>query len=177
MFHPLLKKLAGGDRRSIGRANEVAREVLARPALFRILVNGLTADDAVVGMRAADALEKVTLQRPELLRPHKRRLLEIAGQTQQQEIRWHMALVFPRMNLRPAQRAVALDILLDYLRDKSSIVKTWSMQCLADFASRYAGLKRQVLPLLQELAEVGTPAMRARGRKLLSGMEGPRSRK
>jgi hypothetical protein len=177
MLHPLLKKLSGGDRRSISRANSVSRDVLARPALFRILVDGLTADDPVVRMRSADALEKVTLQRPELLRPHKRRLLEIAGQTRQQEVRWHMALVFPRMNLPPAERAVALDILLDYLRDKSSIVKTWSMQCLADFVQEDPGLKRRLLPLLRELAESGTPAMCARGRKLLAGLEGPRSRK
>jgi hypothetical protein len=170
MVHPLLKKLAGGDRRSIGRSNSVVREVLARPILFRVLVAGLTADDPVVRMRAADALEKVSLRRPELLRPYKRRLLRVASQSAQQEVRWHMALVFPRMNLRPAERAIALDILLEYLGDKSSIVKTWAMHCLAHFASQDAGLKRRLLPLLRDLTEVGTPAMRARGRKLLASL-------
>jgi hypothetical protein len=117
MPHPILKKLAGGDRRSIGRSNEVAAQVLARPALFRVLVNGLTSENPVVRMRAADALEKVTVHRPDLLRPHRKTLLEISGQTAQQEVRWHMAPLFSRMNLRTRERAVAVDILFEYLGD------------------------------------------------------------
>jgi len=69
-----------------------------------------------------------------------------------------------------AQRVVAVDILFDYLRDKSSIVKTCAMQGLAGLAAQDAALKAKVLPLLKELTDVGTPAMRARGRKLLAGL-------
>jgi len=170
MPHRILKKLAGGDRRSIGRSNEVVTEVLARPALFRILIEGLASEEPVVCMRAADALEKITVPRPELLRSHKNILFEISGRTRQQEVRWHMALLFPRMSLRAKERSVAVDILLDYLRDKSSIVKTCAMQGLAGLAAQDAALKAKVLPLLKELTGVGTPAMRARGRKLLADL-------
>jgi hypothetical protein len=170
MPRPILKKLAGGDRRSIGRSNEVVAEVLARPALFAALVEGLSSENPVVCMRSADALEKITVQRPELLRPHKTALLEISGRTRQQEVRWHMALIFPRMNLGAKDRAVAVDILFDYLRDKSSIVKTFAMQGLAGLAAQDAALKVKILPLLKELTDIGTPAMRARGRKLLAGL-------
>jgi hypothetical protein len=148
LLHPILKKLAGGDRRSIGRSNE----------------------DPVVCMRAADALEKITVQRPELLRPHKNALFEISGRTRQQEVRWHMAALFPRMNLRAKDRAAAVDILFDYLGDKSSIVKTFAMQGLADLAAQDPTLRPKILPLLKELTDTGTPAMRARGRKLLAGL-------
>jgi hypothetical protein len=166
-MHPLLKKLSGGDRRSIGRSNEVAAHVLAHPGSFRHLIKGLTADDAVVRMRAADAIEKISARRPELLRPHKRKLLAVAGSTDQQEIRWHAALIIPRLNLTPKERVAALDILFDYLRDKSSIVKTWAMQAIWDLAAADAKLKSQIIPLIEELTQVGTPAMRARGRKIL----------
>jgi HEAT repeat protein len=168
MQHAMLKKLAGGDRRSIGRSNEVVADVLARPTLFRVLIEGLTTEDPVVRMRAADAIEKITVQRPELLRPYKNILLEISGRTLQQEVRWHMALLLPRMRLRAKERAVAVDILFDYLRDKSSIVKTCAMQGLADLGAQDAILKAKILLLLTELTDVGTPAMRARGRKLLA---------
>jgi hypothetical protein len=170
MPHPILKKLAGGDRRSIGRSNEVVAGILARPAHFRALVEGLKSEDPLICMRAADALEKITVRRPEFLRPHKKALFEISGRTRQQEVRWHMALLFPRMTLRARERAVAVDILFDYLRDKSSIVKTCAMQGLAGLAAQDAALKKKVLPLLKELTDVGTPAMRARGRKLLAGL-------
>ena len=41
--------------------------------------------------------------------------------TEQQEVRWHAALMIPRSRNSPQkQRAVAVDILFDYLRDRSS---------------------------------------------------------
>jgi hypothetical protein len=170
MPHPILTKLAGGDRRSIGRANEVVAEVLARPALFRVLVEGLTSENPVVCMRAADALEKITARRPELLRPYKNTVLEISGRTRQREVRWHMAVLLPRMNLRARERAVAVRILFDYLDDPSSIVKTFAMQGLAGLATQDATLRSKIIPLLRKLTDTGTPAMRARGRKLLAGL-------
>jgi hypothetical protein len=123
--------------------------------------------DAIVRMRAADAAEKVTSRRPDLLQPYKRKLLAIAGGSDQQEVRWHSALMIPRLKLTAKERAVAVDILFDYLRDHSSIVKTFAMQGLATLASTDPPLRSKILPLLRELTEVGTPAMRARGRKLL----------
>jgi hypothetical protein len=170
-MHALLKKLRGGDRRSLGRANAVAAEVSADPALIRHLFDGLAVDDPVIRMRCADAIEKVTLPRPDLLAPFRKTLFEIAGRTDQQEVRWHMALMLPRLKLTPRERALLLDILFDYLRDRSSIVKTCAMQALADLAARDPVLKSKVLPLLEELTEVGTPAMRARGRKLLTRLK------
>jgi hypothetical protein len=166
-MHPLLIKLSGGDRRSIGRSNEVVAQVLAHPAQFRHVFAGLTTNDPVIRMRSADAIEKITTRRPELLQPHKRKLLAVAGSTDQQEIRWHAALIIPRLKLTPKERAVALDILFDYLGDKSSIVKTWAMQAIWDLAASDAKLKAQIIPLIEELTQVGTPAMRARGRKIL----------
>jgi hypothetical protein len=166
-MHPLLQKLSGGTRRSIGRSNEVAAQVLAHPANFPHLMKGLAADDPVLRMRTADAIEKIATKRPDLLHPHKRKILAIAGSTNQQEIRWHAALIIPRLELTTKERAVALDILFDYLRDKSSIVRTFAMQAIWDLAAADPKLKSQITPLIEELTEVGTPAMRARGRKIL----------
>jgi hypothetical protein len=176
-MHPLLKKLSGGDRRSIGRSNEVAADVLAHPAHFRHVFAGLTADDPVIRMRAADAIEKITSQRPELLRPYKRKLLAVAGSSEKQEIRWHAARIIPRLQLTTKERAVALDILFDYLREKSSIVKTFAMQAIWDLAAADPKLKAQIIPLIEELTEVGTPAMRARGRKILQQQKPASSRR
>ncbi len=52
----LLGKLQGGDRRSIGRADEVVADVLNDPALFDDLFQGMLHDDPVVRMRSADAV-------------------------------------------------------------------------------------------------------------------------
>ena len=170
-MHAILKKLSGGDRRSIGRSNEIAADVLVRPAqsprLLKVLIGALTSPDEVLRMRSADAVEKITMQRPELLQPFKKNLLSLAGTITQKEVRWHLALLIPRLKLTATERAVSVEILFDYLRDKSSIVKTFAMQSLADLASTDQRLKSQIRPLLEEFTQIGTPAMRARGRKIL----------
>ncbi len=59
----LLQKLEGGDMRYIGYSDEVVAEVLANPARFEPLFQGLYHADPRVRMRAADALEKISTRR------------------------------------------------------------------------------------------------------------------
>ena len=129
--------------------------------------------NAVEPIPNADAIEKISRERPGWLAPHKLEFLGLAGGTDQIEVRWHMAQILPRLPLTPRERAVAIDILFDYLQDRSSIVKTHAMQALADFAARDPQLKTKILPLLEELTQIGTAAMRARGRKLLAHLNRP----
>ncbi|NJN94385.1 MAG: hypothetical protein HC875_09970, partial [Anaerolineales bacterium] len=164
---PLLQKLSGGDRRSIGHAEEVAAEVLAEPALFPLLFEGMLSDDPLIRMRAADAVEKITAQQPEYLQPYKTQLIEQVARINQQEVRWHVAQLLPRLHLSSAEIAQAVEILLTYLDDPSKIVKTFTMQALADLAEQAASLRPQVISVLTELTQTGSPAMQSRGRKLL----------
>ncbi len=164
----LLAQLSGGDRRSIGRSNAVAKRVLADPRLFRELFDGLLTDDPIVRMRAADAVEKVTAKRPEWLRPYKQLLLEHVANSEQQEVRWHVAQMIPRLDLTQSERARVERLLFRYLEDRSAIVKTFALQALADLAVDDDRLRRRVIKLLEDFASSGTPAVRSRARKLLA---------
>jgi hypothetical protein len=164
----ILAKLRGRDRRSIGRSNEVVSEVLRQPSLFPIVFAGMLSDDPIVRMRSADAIEKITVLKPEYLKPFKASLLRLASRTVQPELRWHLAQILPRLKLTPKQRAASIDIVMDYLSDHSSIVRTFAMQALADFASLDPSLKGRITDLLKQLVHTGTPAMRSRGRKLIA---------
>jgi hypothetical protein len=173
MNKDVLALLSGGDRRSIGKSDAVAAMVLARPALFRGLIKGMWDPEALVRMRAADAAEKVSLQKPKLLQPFKAELLGLLAETTEQELRWHLAQMIPRLSLTPAERAHAASTLRIYLEDRSSIVKTFAMQWLADLALADEKLLPATMELLSRLARTGTPAMRARGRKLLAQFARP----
>ena len=166
-MNDVLKKLEGGDRRSIGRVSEVVAEVLNDPSLFEVVFDGMLSDDPIIRMRSADAVEKITAKHPEYLQPYKEKLIQQVAKVDQQEVRWHAAQMFPRLELSKEERAVIVEILLDYLNDKSKIVKTSSMQALADFAERDAGLRFKVIKLLEEITRTGSPAVKSRGRKLL----------
>lgn len=172
-YPPLLAKLTGGDRRSIGRSAEVVADVLADPALFALLVQGLLMADPLVRMRAADAMEKITAHHPEYLAPYKTVLLEEVGPITQQEVRWHVAQLLSRLDLTANERRTAVDLLNSYLQDPSKIVKTFAMQALADIAQVDADLRPQIVAQLETLTNTGSPAMRSRGRKLLAQLGAP----
>ena len=167
-MHPILPKLFGTDRRSIGRSDEVVAEVLADPTLFGAVFEGMLAADPVLRMRAADAVEKITAQHPEYLRPYKTKLFRQVARIDQSEVRWHVAQMVSRLDLSRAERRRVVDLLTEYLQDESKIVRTFSMQALADIAERDADLRPSILMQLQELTRTGSPAMQSRGRKLLA---------
>jgi hypothetical protein len=130
-----------GDRRSIGRSNQVVSIMRRQPVLFPALIDGLHHDDELVRMRAA---EKLTITSPQWLRPFKRRLISLARRVEQQELRWHLAQMLPRLELSRQDRMVVASILRGYPKDNSRIVKTFGMQGLADLAAQESPLLAQV---------------------------------
>jgi hypothetical protein len=167
----LAEMLRGGDRRSIGRSNQIAKVVLSEPKRFAELIECLWDEDPIVRMRAADAAEKVTVTRPELLKPHKQKLLGLLAVAEQIELRWHLALMVPRIELSAPERQLATAALQRYLDDGSSIVKTFALQGLADLARQDASLREPARRTLEESLRTGTAAMKARARKLLKELK------
>ena len=140
--------------------------------LFPELIAGLWSANPLIRMRAADAVEKVTRTRRELLQPYKGELLGLMVETEQQELRWHLAAMVPRLQLNPKQRNLATSLLIGYLENRSSIVKTFALQGLAELAQDDASLRPGVIEILREATRNGTPAMKARSRKLLARLAG-----
>lgn len=170
-MHHLLQKLSGADRRSIGKSNQVVKEVLAKPKLFEVLFDGILEDDPILRMRCADAVEKITLEHPEYLQPYKTKLIRQVAKIEQQEVRWHVAQFFSRLKLTSADRRAIVEILNEYLKDESKIVKTFSMQALADIALQEDELRPAITKQIERLTRIGSPAMRSRGRKLLAKLK------
>ena len=188
--------------------------MLQSPATFPELMQGLWSANPLVRMRAADAVEKISRERPELLRSYKKELLgllqETAGErvfraeadsrakarasgarkskavkkspavwseaTTDKEVRWHLAAIAARLPLNASERAMAVAALKNYLEDSSSIVRTFALQGLADLAEQAPDLLPEVIELLQQAARAGTPAMKARSRKLLARLERRRAK-
>lgn len=167
----ILTLLKGGDRRTIGRTHEVAAIVSKNPRLFPALMAGLWSDDSLVRMRAADAAEKITRKNRQLLQPYKKELLGLMADAEEQEVRWHLTAMIPRLTLNVKERQLATSLLNSYLEDRSSIVRTFALQGLADLAQDDASMRPAVVEVLRESARNGTPAMKARSRKLLLRLE------
>lgn len=163
----ILDKLRGGDLRSVGKADEVAAAIHNALDLFDTVFNGLYEDDPVVRMRSADVLEKVTRTRPQLLYGLAETILGEISRIDQQEVCWHVAQIIPRLDLRAQKPEDVVTILERYLGHKSKIVIVSAMEALAQLAERKYLEKGFVTGLIEEQMEGGSPAVRARGRKLL----------
>jgi len=163
--------LAGGDRRSIGRVREIVALVQRKPNQTNHVFRCLWDPDACVRMRAADALEKLSRREPHLIQTYRSQLLGLLAETTQKEMRWHLAVMIPRLRLTTSECQRTAELLFSYLEDKSSIVRTCAMQGLADLTPQCPGLRAMILDQLRLCSRTGTPAMRARGRILLQRME------
>jgi len=166
------KLLSIGDLRTAGKSEEVVIQVSSNPKLFGDVVNAILVDDPGTRMRASDAVEKITRDHPEWLKPYKRQFLNKIASIKQKEVRWHTAQILPRLNLTKKEREKVYDLMQVYLEDESSIVKTFAMQALTDIAIQDSGYINKVQTLVKQLMKEGTPAMKSRGKKLLVVLDG-----
>ncbi len=160
-----------GDRRTIGRSEEAAALIRRNPKRISKLMECLWDEDAGVRMRAADALEKLSRECAAWLEPYKAALVDLLAASTQKEVRWHLALAVPRVRLTGTEARRVAKLLESYFDDRSSIVKTFAMQGLADLTVPHPDLFPKVVEIIRLLTRTGAPAMRARGRILLKQFE------
>lgn len=167
-MNKIMQKLRGDDLRSIGKADEVVQDILNDPSLFKELFEGMLNKDPVIRMRSADAIEKVSVKHPEYLQPFKSKLINHLSKIEQQEVRWHVAQMFSYIETSKIERNKIIKILLSYIEtDESKIVKTFSMQTLADFAEKDEQIKPRMINLIKGMIKNGSPAIISRGKKIL----------
>lgn len=161
------KLLSVGDLRTTGKSEEVVKQVTSDPKLFGDVINAIHSGNPGVRMRASDAVEKITRDNPEWLKAYKKQLLTKIAFINQKEVRWHTAQILPRLNLTKKERGKVYEIIQSYLKDESSIVKTFAMQALTDLAMQDCGYVNKVQSQVKRLMKEGSPAMKSRGQKLL----------
>jgi hypothetical protein len=166
----------GKGRIAVGRAEEVAARIHTNPERASHLMECLWDADPGVVIRAAHALELLTRDglpaATALLNSWKTSLLGLMAEATENKLRWHLALVVPRITLTRSESARAAAVLQTWLEDQSSsIVKTMSLQGLVDLTRQSPSLLPEVLDTLRIQSRSGTPAMRARGRILLCQLE------
>jgi hypothetical protein len=77
----------------------------------------------------------------------------------------------PRLVLTAKERQITASSLNTYLADRSSIVRTFALQGLADLAENDADMRAAAMELLREATRSGRAATKARSRKLLLRLE------
>ena len=131
------------------------------------VVDGLILPDEVLVARLAHVIMTVAGKKPELIQPHKSKLLDVMGKRDQWEIRFELSKAITRLQSEPEEIAELVGVFKKYLDVPQSFVRTGALQGLADLAQKDPSLRSMVYDLLDHYVVSGTAAMRARCRKLL----------
>ena len=163
--------LAGGDPRSLGRAEEVVDAVLADPDCLPKLFEAILDEDELVRMRAADALEKVCRRHPDWLVPYAERLLTQAAAVEQDSVRWHVAQLLGEVPLSAEQRRRAIALLERFADEETNgFVVAHALSSLAALADQEPSLRPALRRRLERLAQDERRSVAKRASKLLALM-------
>ncbi len=162
-----MDKLSGGDLRSIGNADTVAKQVRSQEQ-FDELFEALFHEDRLIVMRAADAVEKVTRTRQSYLGRHKQAMFSLLGSAIDKELKWHLALMISRLKLTKSELGRVWTTLTSWAldSDESRIVRVNSIQSLWELSEHSPDLKRAFELVKGQLEREEIPSIRARIRKL-----------
>jgi len=131
------------------------------------LLRRLRDGDKSVVERAARTLKKISERDAGALFVWRKTLLKEAFRAVDVRVQWNLSIVLGRLPLKGADKAVAVELMFERLREGSGLNRAMAMQALMDLSVEDAGLRARVMPIVRESLEGGTPAMRARARKLL----------
>ena len=158
----------------MGRGPEAAVPEMVEAA-FGVDAAGVCADlvrllrdkDKAVVERAARTLKKIAERNGAALYAWRKELLQEAFRAVDVRVQWNLTIVLGKLPLKGADKALAVELMFERLWDKSGLNRTMAMQALMDLSEGDAALRERVIPIVVEALEGGTPAMRARARKLI----------
>ncbi|HVX51076.1 MAG TPA: hypothetical protein VHB48_13005 [Chitinophagaceae bacterium] len=159
--------LAGGDLRSIGNSNKVVNLVKGQSD-FDSLIKLVFDDDKLVAMRAADAVQKISVKNPLLLAAHKPEILAASATPLQKEVKWHIAQLIPLLCLNAAELRMMWEILQQWALDASNsrIVRVNALQALFDLTKINPCNNISFERLLTKMERENVPSINARIKRI-----------
>jgi hypothetical protein len=158
----------------MGRGPEAASKAMTDAAFgsdgFAVcdeLVRRLRVGDKAVVERAARTLKKIAELDAKVLLPWRKALIAAAFEARDVRVQWNLSIVLGKLPLKGKDRALVVELMFERLQDKSGLNRAMAMQALMDLSEQDAELRLRVKPIVYEFAELGTPAMQARARKLM----------
>lgn len=163
-MNDLLQWLKGGDLRSDGASNQAAQAVLDHPELFEDLVEGLQCADDVVRGRTADALEKVSRERPDLTVEQFDLIIATLEKDRVMMVQMHLAMILGHLANHSETIPRSVAVLLNLLDDASPFVKSWAIVSLCIIARLYPTYREEITQHVAGLSNDASKAIRAKVR-------------
>lgn len=163
----LKKLLRGHDLRFIGK-NEKVISTVKNQKDFDHLFKFLFHPSRIVVMHTADAIEKITIDHPQYLFKHKKELKKLFVIAKNKELKWHLALMMPRIVLRNKEWLGVWTSLKHWACDitNSRLVRVAAVQGLFEMAKHKQNYFHDLDLLLSQLEKEQIPSINARIRNI-----------
>jgi hypothetical protein len=165
-YESKLKRLTLGFWASKEELEQLAEEALLKAKRIQMLMELIFHEEPQAQAQAARVISRIADRQPSSLQAYKNLLIQDVTPIEHWIVRVSFCKVIPKLKLTAQEVNLVVKILLDYLNDESSVVKTCAMQALFELTLIDPELRDEIMPLLELLTHTGTPAMRARGRIL-----------
>lgn len=163
----LTRLLLGHDLRKLKNVKKVLDAVKDQHS-FDELFGLIFHHERPLVMRAADAVEKITLKNKGYLEPHKGQLLAILKSADHKELKWHIAQLLPRVTLTKQEVDDVWHKLTYWAlnRNESKIVRVNALQGLFDISRSHSEWQKDFNQTLSAIEHEAIPSLQARIRKL-----------
>jgi hypothetical protein len=135
-------------------------------AVCEALIAELQHGDKAIAESAARTLKKISEADAAALFAWRKPLLKEATRASDVRVQWNLSIVLGRLPLNGRDKALAVELMFERLRNASGLNRTFALQALWDLSESDAELRRRLAPIVQEFIANGTPAMKARARRL-----------
>jgi hypothetical protein len=151
----------------------IARLSIRNPAFVLDVLDGLRSKDTRIAMFCADAIEKISRTHATLLTGYETEILTHLAVATWAEVRAPLARVVPRLTLDSAMKKRAIEVLFEYLKDDSWVLKDRVYGALAEVGKTDPAIAERMRPALEERIEASDLGERVRARKLLAVLTTP----
>jgi hypothetical protein len=166
--------LTGGDLRNTAGVAQLVPMIKCQID-FDLLFSCLAVENRLLAMRAADAIEKITIEHAEYLKPHPAHLIQLINRARHKEMKWHLAQLISRAPLTNDQMHHVWLILTKWAMDtsESKIVRVNALQALFELSKQNIRFEKSLVPIMQTLEKDDIPSLKARLKKIKESMGDP----
>jgi hypothetical protein len=146
-----------------------------RAAAIRALMADLISDDRYTRRCSADLARRISEQQPGILQRYADVLVDLAGEIgfDEWQARGYLVLAASRNATSGHHRQRLLPIVRALMEDERNALRAIGLEAFALIAEEEPELREEAVVLLESARREGTPAMRARARRMLLALMAP----
>ncbi|ASB50760.1 hypothetical protein [Alkalitalea saponilacus] len=167
-WNHIIKELKSGEESRL-----LAKQLFEQQEGIPIVIKCITNRDKKVAWRAAWILDNFSRENHKMLIPFVNRFCEILISTPHQGVRRHLTNILCAFPAETIEDGRVVDACLKWITEEKSdiAVKANAMQLVANICRVYPELASEIINVIEQGMENGSPGIKNRGEKIIASLE------